>query len=188
MGDFFTLVSMKLPYSYQKAKISLCKSVFFTNNHLFSSIFMLNVPEIWPIQGLIFNVLFQTCSLYPFLRLSMQHVCFMKGRTCGGVERNSNILLAFRKYTRISVTLPSSQLRENLSRPVFIKCGEPCITLLVLFRRLKADDYKSPIPNILDRNNKELSPYCLFLHLLKYKTRQMYSFLPLLIMCIVLIL
>jgi hypothetical protein len=27
--------------------------------------------------------------------LSMQHVCFMKGRTCGGVERNSNILLAF---------------------------------------------------------------------------------------------
>jgi len=38
---------------------------FFSNNHTFSSIFI-HVPEIWPIQGLIFNMLFQSCWLLLF--------------------------------------------------------------------------------------------------------------------------
>jgi hypothetical protein len=56
MGDFFTLVSMKLPYSCQKAKISLCKSVFFTNNHLFSSIINIHVKCSWNLTHTGFDI------------------------------------------------------------------------------------------------------------------------------------
>ena len=65
VGNFFALVSMKSPNFCQKVKFqSPCQSVFFSPiiilflqySHKRSS----HVPEMWPIQGLMFNILFQT--------------------------------------------------------------------------------------------------------------------------------
>jgi hypothetical protein len=101
--------------------VSLFKSVFF------SPIIILflqysHVLEMWPIQGLMFNILFQTS----FLRSKCSTFVFVKGRrTCGSGERNVKIWIDFRKSPRFSLTSPLSQEREKSSRPVFSMCGEP---------------------------------------------------------------
>ena len=126
-GRLLCLVSMKSPNFCQEAKFqSPCQSVFFSPiiilflqySHKRSS----HVPEMWPIQGLMFNILFQTnCILLRSLFV------FVKGRgTCGSGERNVKIWIDFRKSPRFSLTSPLSQEREKWSRPVFTMCGEPC--------------------------------------------------------------
>ena len=104
VGDFFTLVSMKSSNFCQKAKFkSPCQSF---QVRIFSSRIMLflqyshNVPEMWPIQGLMINILFQTRWLHRFL------------------DR-------FSEVSQISLTSPLSQEREKSSCPVFTMCGEP---------------------------------------------------------------
>jgi len=59
----FNEIALYQPQGYVFVAPSAFGSYFFTNNHTFSSIFT-HVPEIWPIQGLIFNILFQTCWLH----------------------------------------------------------------------------------------------------------------------------
>ena len=56
----------------------------------------------------------------------MQQVCFVQGRgTCGSMEKNINIMLAFQKFPRFFLTSPLIQLSEKSGDPVFTKCGEP---------------------------------------------------------------
>ena len=72
--DFFILVSLKSPCSCQKA-VLIALSVF-VSQYLFTPIIILfhqysckknsHVPEIWPIQGLMFKILFRTRLLHPF--------------------------------------------------------------------------------------------------------------------------
>jgi hypothetical protein len=57
------------------------------------------------------------CILF---KIFVQHICFVKGRwTCSVCKRNDNILLAFLKSPRFSLTSPLRQLREMSSHPVF---------------------------------------------------------------------
>ena len=60
--------------------ISFWKLVIFTNKHTYSSIFLhkeLLFPEIWSMQSLIFNILFQPCWMHPLI-IFEQHVFLWK--------------------------------------------------------------------------------------------------------------
>ena len=124
---FSPLFSMKLSYSSQKAKFLKPPVSVFVSQYFFSPIIILfiqsshkmrsPVPKIWPIQGLLFNILFQTHWLHLFKNV-VQHVCFVKGKwTCGNRERN--FLLVFQKSPRFSLTSSLYQPREKSNHPVF---------------------------------------------------------------------
>ena len=63
-----------------------------------------HIPEMWPIQVLMFNILFQTRG------------------TCGSGERNVKIWIDFRKSPRFSLTSPLSQERERSQVALFLLC------------------------------------------------------------------
>jgi hypothetical protein len=61
-------------------------------------------------------------------KIIVQHIRFVKGReTCGSGERNVKIWIDFRKSPRFSLTLPLSQEKEKLSRPVFTGLVSPVL-------------------------------------------------------------
>jgi hypothetical protein len=107
------------------ALISLFKTVFFSPIIIlflqYSRKRSSHVPEIWPIQGLMVNILFQFVNCILF-KIIVQHVRFVRKETF-------KISIDFQKSPRFSLTSPLSQLREKSSRPVFTMCGEPWIII-----------------------------------------------------------
>ena len=99
---------------------SLFKSVFFSPTIIlflqYSYKRSSHVPEIWPIQGLMFNFYSKLVNCILF-KIIAQHVHFVKGRgTCGSGERNVKIWIDFRKSPRF----PSGQERSQVT--LFLLC------------------------------------------------------------------
>ena len=108
---------------YSVKKLSFSRPVSLFKPVFFSPIIILflqysrkrssHVPEIWPIQGLMFNIVFQTPnSNKNFLRSLCSTFVLWKGEICGSGERNIKILIDFRKSPRFSLTSPLSQLNN----------------------------------------------------------------------------
>jgi hypothetical protein len=87
---------------------------FFTNNHTFSSIFTYICIRMFDIQC--YSKLVD-CILY---KIVVQHVCLVQGRGHAVARKE---MLKIVGFSRFSLTLPSSQLRE-VSHPVFTKYDE----------------------------------------------------------------
>ena len=112
VGNFFILVLMKSPYSCHKANFqSPCQSlevcifspiiiVFLQYSHIKSS----HVPEIWPIQGLIFNI-FPPKSCWLHLLWGTFVLWKVGGHAIAGKE-TLKYMQAFRKSPRFSFTSP----------------------------------------------------------------------------------
>lgn len=132
-----SLLCVCAPCSRVLVTLSVFGSHFFfflTNNHTFSSTFIhkplirnSHVPEIWHIQGLIFNILFQTCIYSKDIE---HHVLFMKDRggTYGSRERNIKIYASYLEVSQIfphySLYIKSTEKEVTLFST---KCGEPCV-------------------------------------------------------------
>jgi hypothetical protein len=92
--------------------------IVFINNHTFSSI-VTNSPEIWPLQGLIFNIYSKLVDCIKSL-CSMQHVYLVKGReTYTRRERNVTIIFKIFRFSQIFFHLAHKSIEREVVSPCF---------------------------------------------------------------------
>ena len=137
VGDFIPLVSKKSLSKWSCSALSVFEvSIFFKNTTFFlpySQISSFHVSKIWPFQGLMFNILFQTYLIASFFKSVEKDVCFVKNREHVAIGKETfKSLQDIRMSPRFSLTLPLGKLKEKSCCPVLTKCGEPC-EILQLF-------------------------------------------------------